>query len=82
MVRLLSTIAVIAFAASAGTAAAECFGSHKDVTASVSQPQDGPAMSTHDGKLPSTAEETADEAKVAEAPATSGDQTAADQDKK
>jgi hypothetical protein len=77
MVRLLSTVAVIAFAASAGTAVADCFDAHQQTTASTSQPQDGAAMSTHDGQLPPLTQETADEAKVAKAP-----DTDAKQDKK
>ena len=79
MVRLVSTLAIVAFAASAGTAAAECFGGHKDVTASVSQPQEGAAISTYDGKLP-LSEQPADEAKAADAPA--AEPTEAEQDKK
>lgn len=85
MARILSTlagVAAIALAASAGTAAADCFGGHKDVTASVSQPQDGAAMSTFDGKLAPVAPETADEAKVAETVSTSGEQASTDQEKK
>jgi hypothetical protein len=71
MVKSLSTlagIAAIAFAASAGIAAADCFGGHKNVTASVSEPQEGSAMSTFDGQLPQIEEQTAEEAQVAEAP--------------
>lgn len=78
MARIVSTlagVAAVAFAASAGTAAADCFSGHKDVTASVSQPQDNAAMSTYDGQqpaaadqLPPSSEEAADAAKVAETP--------------
>lgn len=83
MVRSLSTIAGIAafaFAASAGTAAADYFGAHSDVTASVSQPKEGAAMSTFEGQLPTIEDERAQEAQVAEAPA--ADTTGSDQDKK
>jgi hypothetical protein len=84
MARIVSTlagVAAIALAASAGTAAAECFGAHKDVTASVSQPQEGPAVSTYDGQPASASERPAEEAKLAQAPRTSGDATA-EKDKK
>lgn len=82
MVKSLSTlagIAAIAFATSAGTAAADCFGSHKNVTASVSEPQEGSAMSTFDGQLPPLAEQTAEEAQVAEAPTTGTPESERDQ---
>jgi len=77
MVRLLSTVAAIVFAASTGTALADCFGGHDQTTASISQPKEGAAMSTHEGQLPTLAEEKAEEAKVAEAP-----KADADKDKK